>query len=81
MARLTTTEALKDLFTAFGGNASTVADLVTDSEIIKALADHIAAGGAAELPSVSSPGDDGKVLTVVDGAWAAAALPADNTET
>lgn len=81
MAQYTTIEALKSLYTAFGGSASNVADMQTDSEIIKALATYIAGGGAAELPAVASPADDGKVLTVVDGVWAAAALPADNTET
>lgn len=81
MAQLTTPEALRDLYTAFGGNSATVAALNTDAEIIKALATYIAGGGAAELPAVASPADDGKVLTVVSGKWQAASLPANNSET
>ena len=80
MAKYTTPEALRDLYTAFGGSPAAVAALETDADIIKALAVYIAGGGAAELPAVTSPTDDGKVLTVVSGKWQAAALPADDND-
>lgn len=69
-----TVEALKELYTALGGNATNVADITLTPDMIKEIAAYISAGGAAELPTVSSA-DNGKVLTVVNGKWAAAALP------
>lgn len=67
-----TVEALKELYIALGGNATNVADITLIPDMIKALAAYIGNGGAAELPTVSST-DNGKVLTVVNGAWAVAA--------
>lgn len=67
-------DALKNLFLAFGGSEETVAGMTTSAEVINAIATHISGGGAAELPTVSSD-DNGKVLTVVSGKWAAAVLP------
>lgn len=69
-----TVEALKELYIALGGNATNVADITLTPDMIKAIAAHISGGGAAELPTVSSA-NNGEVLTVVEGAWAAAALP------
>ena len=69
-----TVEALKELYIALGGNAPNVADITLTPDMIRAIAIHIGNGGAAELPTVSNT-DNGKVLTVVEGAWAAAALP------
>ena len=70
----TTVDALKALYTALGGSADTVADLVTIPDMVNAIASIIASGGAAELPTVTTS-DNGKVLTVVSGEWAAANLP------
>lgn len=69
-----TNDALKELYVACGGNSATVADMTIKSDIISALATLITNGGGAKLPEVSAD-DNGDVLTVVEGAWAAAALP------
>lgn len=71
---MTTLEAYKALYAAFGGSADDVADITRDADMIKALADYIATGGAAELPAVKAA-DNGKVLMVVEGSWAAASIP------
>lgn len=71
---MTNVDALKALYAAFGGEAEGVAEMATSADIINALAEHIASGGAAELPAVKAA-DNGKVLTVVSGKWKAAALP------
>lgn len=62
-------EALKALYVAFGGDSTDVADMSTNAEVINALATLAAASGGS-LPAVTDA-DDGKVLTVVDGKWAA----------
>lgn len=69
-----TVDALKELYIALGGNSINVADITFVPDMIKAIAGHIGNGGAAELPTVSSA-DDGKVLTVINDHWEAAALP------
>ena len=69
-----TVEALKELYIALGGNVTNVADLTLIPDMINAIAGYIGNGGAAELPTVTSK-NNGEVLTVVEGAWAAAALP------
>ena len=69
-----TVEALKELYIALGGDATKFVDTMLIPDMIKEIAAYISEGGAAELPTVSSA-DNGKVLTVVNGAWAAAALP------
>ena len=69
-----TVEALKELYIALGGNATNVADITLTPDMIRAIAAFISGGGAAELPTVSSA-NNGNVLTVVNGAWEAAALP------
>lgn len=66
----TTVEALKGLYAALGGTAADVADITLIPDMIDAIAEHIGTGGAAELPAVTAA-DNGKVLTVADGAWAA----------
>lgn len=71
---MTTPEALRAVYAALGGTAADVADITTTPEIISAIATLLAAGEIAVLPTVAAA-DNGKVLTVVDGAWAAAALP------
>ena len=63
-------EALKALYVAMGGAAEDVENLTLNSEVIAALANVAAAVYAGILPEVTAA-DDGKVLTVVDGKWAA----------
>lgn len=63
-------EALKALYVAMGGAEEDVANLTLNSEVIAALANVAAAVAANVLPEVTDA-DDGKVLTVVDGKWAA----------
>lgn len=76
----TTVNALKNLYTALGGTAADVENITTIPDMVNAIASHIGEGGAAELPAVKAA-DNGKVLTVVSGAWAAANLPTSDTTT
>ena len=69
---MTTPEALRDLYTAMGGSADDVTNLAITPELISALATAAATLAAATLPAVSST-NNGNVLTVVNGKWAAAA--------
>jgi hypothetical protein len=69
-----TIDALKNLYVALGGSADTVANIVIIPDMINAIATLVSSGATAELPKVSSS-DNGKVLTVVSGKWAKAALP------
>lgn len=63
-------EALKALYVALGGAAEDVENLTLNAEVISALANVAATVAAGILPEVTDA-DDGKVLTVVDGKWAA----------
>ena len=68
--------ALKALYVALGGNADTVANISLISDMINAIAGIIAGG---TLPAVTAA-DNGKILTVVSGKWAAETpTPANNT--
>lgn len=67
--------ALKNLYVAFGGDLATVVGINTNAGMINALAALVSGGGAATLPTVTAE-DNGKVLTVVDGEWEAAATSA-----
>ena len=79
---MNTIEALKALYVAFGGALTDTYEDIADGaavslyvvipDMIQALAKLAAAKG--ELPEVSDA-DNGKVLTVVGGEWAAADLP------
>ena len=63
---MTNVEALKNLFEAMGGDPDDFnADI--NPEAINLLAGLVA---TAVLPAVTAA-DDGKILKVVDGAWAA----------
>lgn len=64
-----TITALQALYVALGGDADDVANITIIPDMINAIAAHISAGGAAELPAVTAA-DNGKVLKVVDGEWA-----------
>lgn len=69
-----TVDALKALYVALGGSATDVANITLIPDMVNAIAALVQSGGTAELPSVKST-DNGKVLTVVSGKWAAADLP------
>jgi len=69
-----TITALQALYVALGGSATDVADINLIPDMINAIATLVSSGATAELPKVSST-DNGKVLTVVSGKWAKAALP------
>lgn len=70
--------ALQNLYVALGGTASDVAEINIIPDMINAIATQaatvVAAANAKELPSVTASDND-KVLTVVSGKWATAALP------
>lgn len=67
---MTNVEALKNLYVALGGNEADVANLTINADVIEAMADVCEAVAGAVLPAVTDA-DDGKVLTVVNGAWKA----------
>lgn len=67
---MTTPEALRAVYAALGGTAADVADLTTTPEIISTIAALLATGEIAVLPTVTAA-DNGKVLTVSGGQWAA----------
>lgn len=67
-----TIQALQNLYVALGGTASNVGNITIIPEMINAIATYIGSGGVTELPKVTATDND-KVLTVVEGEWAAAA--------
>jgi hypothetical protein len=69
-----TVDALKALYVALGGTAADVANITLIPDMVNAIATLVQSGSTAELPSVTTT-DNGKVLTVVSGKWAAADLP------
>ena len=69
-----TITALKALYVALGGSADTVASLTLIPDMINAIATLVGTTGGT-LPAVTAD-NNGQVLTVVSGKWAAAALPA-----
>lgn len=62
-----TVTALKALYVALGGEASTVATMTLIPDVINAIAALFTASGGL-LPKVDAD-DNGKVLKVADGAW------------
>ena len=66
-----TISALTGLYVALGGNANTVANITVIPDMINAITALIAGGSTTAT-------DNGKILTVVSGKWAAA-TPASNT--
>lgn len=74
----TNLEQLKAIYAALGGTPADVADLTDNAAVLAQIALQAAlvasAASATELPAVKTA-DNGKVLTVVNGKWAAAALP------
>lgn len=75
---MTNLEQLKAIYVALGGTAADVADLTNNAAVLAQIALQAAtvatAASAVELPAVKAA-DNGKVLTVVNGKWAAADLP------
>lgn len=67
-----TITALKNLYTALGGDAADVADMTIIPDVISAIAALMQSGGTGELLPEVTADDNGKVLTVVNGAWAPA---------
>lgn len=61
--------ALQALYVALGGDADDVADVNTIPDMINAIATVVPASTAL-LPTVTAA-NDGDILKVVDGAWAA----------
>ena len=63
--------ALKAIYTALGGNSSTVATKNTIPDMLTAIATQISTSGISTniLPEVSAT-DNGKILKVVEGKWA-----------
>lgn len=70
---MNTTTALKTLYAALGGSAADVKDMTTIPMLINAIASLISTQGIAALPT----GTDGQVLTMDDGEWVAANVPAE----
>lgn len=66
----TNVQALKNLYEQLGGDPADVADISTNADMINAIASLVSASGGVSLPAVTAA-DNGKVLTVVDGEWAA----------
>lgn len=71
-------EQLKAIYVALGGSSDDVAALSDNAAVLAKIALQAAtvatAASAKELPTVAAK-DNGKVLTVVNGKWAVAALP------
>jgi hypothetical protein len=63
--------ALQGLYVVLGGDIEDVENINTIPEMIKAISTVASGVAAATLPEVTAE-DDGKILKVVDGAWAAA---------
>lgn len=74
----TNLEQLKAIYAALGGTPADVADLTDNAAVLAQIALQAAtvatAASTVELPAVKAA-DNGKVLTVVNGKWAAADLP------
>ena len=68
--------ALKALYVALGGSLTTVADVSTIADMINAIATVVPSGSGSSLPEVTGA-NNGQVLTVVEGEWAAAAVPTE----
>ena len=67
-------DALKVLYAAMGGTASTVANISTIAEMIAEIAKIVPSGSGSSLPTVDDS-DNGKILMVVEGEWAVADAP------
>lgn len=70
---MTNVQALKEVYVALGGSADDF-NAITNDHAIHLIATVIAAAIAPELPAVTSS-NNGQVLTVKSGKWAAADLP------
>ena len=70
---MTNIEALKEVYVALGGTATNFT-AQTNDEAIHLISTVVAAAVGAELPKVTGS-NNGQVLTVVQGKWAAADIP------
>lgn len=70
---MTNVQALKEVYVALGGSADDF-NAITNDQAIHLIATVIAAAIAPELPAVTAS-NNGQVLTVESGKWAAADLP------
>lgn len=73
----TTVEALQDYYVEAGGQLADVADITTIPDMIDAIT-ALGGGSGSSLPAVTSD-DNGKLLTVVEGAWDKAEASGGNT--
>lgn len=81
-----TIQALQALYVVLGGRLTdtyddiadgvAVSDYVIIPDMILAIAKKATSGGGASLPPVTRT-NNGQILTVVDGAWAAADAPTE----
>lgn len=69
---MTTIEALQGLYEALGGEPSAVENINTIPAMLSEISEQLSGGSG--LPDVTVE-DDGKVLKVVNGEWAAADAP------
>lgn len=86
----TTVQALKALYVKIGGSltdtyddiadGAAVSDYATIPDMVEAISQKAQSGGGSSLPSVSAT-DNGDVLTVVNGTWSKAPVPAELPET
>ena len=65
----TNIEALRGLYVALGGDVADVADITTLPEMLTQIS-TVAAAAASELPAVTTS-DNGKIMQVKSGKWAA----------
>lgn len=67
----TNLDGLKAIYVALGGQASDVSSIETNADLLQKIAGRVS---AVKLPAVTAA-DNGKVLMVKSGAWAAGVIP------
>lgn len=72
----TTVKALKNLYVALGGDVDDVAEISRIPDMIKVLSVTFPQVISSILPAITA-GDNGKVLTALDGSWRAMDIPAE----
>lgn len=79
MANSTVTDALTKIFLALGGDTQKLQDDHNLTDYLDDLGDALVKAVKAELPAVTSA-DNGKFLSVVNGAWNKADVPSGGEE-